>query len=105
MRVIVRNPPVEIPGPEDIVTDHSASIALVASQQRVSASRKLLEPDEMPGGAVYGLDLNPVALAKRLLVDQASRASEKAHQIRANSRSSEMRTFGSFTEFCGSPPC
>jgi arylesterase/paraoxonase len=72
MRVIVRDPPIEIPGPEDIVIDHAASIALVASQQRVSASRKLLEPDEMPGGAVYGLDLNAVPLAKRPLVDQAS---------------------------------
>lgn len=72
VRVIVRDTPIEIPGPEDIVIDHSASIALVASQQRVSASRKLLDPQEMPGGAVYGLDLNTVPLVPRLLVDQDS---------------------------------
>jgi hypothetical protein len=34
MRVIVRDPPIEIPGPEDIVIDHAASIALVADAPR-----------------------------------------------------------------------
>ena len=72
MRVIVRDPPIEIPGPEDIVIDHSASIALVASQQRMLASGKFLDPHEMPSGSVFGLDLNTELLVPRLLVDQAS---------------------------------
>src|SRR5512143_1155932 len=72
MQVIVRDPPIEMPGPEDIVIDHAASVAFVALQQRLSASGKLLNADDMPGGAIFALDLNSEPLAKRLLADQTS---------------------------------
>jgi sugar lactone lactonase YvrE len=70
MQVVIRGR-VEIPGPEDIVIDHAAGIALVASQQRLSVAGKLLGPDEMPGGAIFALDLNREPLASRRLTDQA----------------------------------
>lgn len=71
MQVVVRER-VEIPGPEDIVIDHAAGIAFVASQQRLSATGKILNPDEMPDGAIFALDLTGKPPAKRLLADQAS---------------------------------
>jgi hypothetical protein len=43
MQVIVRGP-VPVPGPEDIVVDHAAAVAFSASQQRKSATGKLLGP-------------------------------------------------------------
>jgi arylesterase/paraoxonase len=70
-QVVVRGR-VEIPGPEDIVIDHSAGMAFVASQQRLSVSGKQLSLDEMPGGSIFGLDLNTESLTKRLLTDQGS---------------------------------
>ncbi len=69
MSVVVRGQ-IEIPGPEDIVIDHAAGVAFVASQQRLSATGKILNPDEMPGGAIFALDLSSKPLAKRLLTDQ-----------------------------------
>jgi hypothetical protein len=72
MRLIVRDPPIEVPGPEDIVIDHAAGIAFVASQLRVSAPGKLLAAKDMPGGSIFALDLIGEPLAKRMLVDQAS---------------------------------
>jgi arylesterase/paraoxonase len=69
MRVVVRGR-VEIPGPEDIVIDHAAGVAFVASQQRLSAKGKLLGPDEMPGGAIFALDLNSDPLVPRGLTNQ-----------------------------------
>ena len=71
MQVVVRGR-VEIPGPEDIVIDHAAGVAFVASQQRLSATGKWLGPDEMPGGAIFALDLNREPLAKRLLTEQTT---------------------------------
>jgi hypothetical protein len=56
MQVIVRGP-VPVPGPEDIVVDHAAAVAFSASQQRRSATGKLLGPADMPGGAIFALDL------------------------------------------------
>lgn len=70
--MIVREPPVEIPGPEDIVIDHAASIAFVASQQRMSSSGKLLSVEDMPGGSLVALNLTQEPPAKRRLVDQNS---------------------------------
>lgn len=65
--------PVEIPGQEDIVIDHAAGIALVASQRRRSATGKIVSnPDKMESGAIFALDLSGTPLAKRLLADQAS---------------------------------
>lgn len=72
LQVIFRDPPIDIPGPEDIVIDHAANIAFVASQQRKSPAGKPLEPDKMPGGSIFALDLIAMPLAKRVLVDQAS---------------------------------
>ena len=73
MQVVIRGR-VEIPGPEDIVIDHAAGIAFVASQQRLSATEKgkgkILSPDEMPGGAIFGLDLNSDPLVPRRLIHQ-----------------------------------
>jgi arylesterase / paraoxonase len=71
MRVIVRGP-VPVPGPEDIVVDRATAVALSASQQRMSVTGKLLGSAEMPGGAIFALDLASEPLAKRLLIDQAS---------------------------------
>lgn len=71
-QVLVRKPEIEIPGPEDIVIDHSASIAFVASQQRIWASGKLRAVEDMPGGSIFALDLTTVPPAKRVLADQAS---------------------------------
>ncbi|MCK7501048.1 MAG: hypothetical protein MZW92_71095 [Comamonadaceae bacterium] len=50
--------------------DHAAGVAFVASQQRLSATGKLLGPDEMPGGAIFALDLNREPLAPRRLTHQ-----------------------------------
>jgi len=72
LKVIVRDPPIDIPGPEDIVIDHAANIAFVASQQRMSAAGKLLQAEDMPGGSVFAVDLSTTPPAKRLLADQAS---------------------------------
>lgn len=69
MQVAVRGR-VEIPGPEDIAIDHAAGIAFVASQQRLSATGKILNPEEMPGGAIFGLDLNRDPLVPRRLIQQ-----------------------------------
>lgn len=69
MQVVVRGR-VGIPGPEDIVIDHAAGIAFVASQQRLSATGKILNPEEMPGGAIFGLDLNRDPLVPRRLIQQ-----------------------------------
>lgn len=69
MQVVVRGQ-VEIPGPEDIVVDHAAGVAFVASQQRLSATGKLLDFDELPGGAIFALDLNHDPLAPRSLTHQ-----------------------------------
>ena len=69
MQVIVRGR-VEIPGPEDIVIDHATGVAFVASQQRLSATGKLLDFDELPGGAIFALDLNHEPLAPRSLTSQ-----------------------------------
>src|SRR4051812_27453230 len=71
MQVIVRGP-VPVPGPEDIVVDHAAAVAFSASQQRKSATGKLLGPADMPSGAIFALDLASEPLAKRLLIDQES---------------------------------
>jgi arylesterase / paraoxonase len=71
MQVIVRGP-VPVPGPEDIVVDHAAVVAFSASQQRKSATGKLLGPADMPSGAIFALDLASEPLAKRLLIDQES---------------------------------
>lgn len=71
-QVIVRDPPIEIPGPEDIVIDHATSIAFVASQQRMSPSGELLKAEDIPGGSIFALDLTGMPLAKRLLADQVS---------------------------------
>jgi len=49
MQVVVRKP-VEIPGPEDIVIDHTAGVAFVASQQRLSPEGKLLGPTKCRRG-------------------------------------------------------
>jgi hypothetical protein len=72
LQVIVRDPPIDIPGPEDIVIDHATSVAFVASQQRMSASGELLKAEDIPGGSIFALDLTGTPLAKRLLADQAS---------------------------------
>jgi arylesterase / paraoxonase len=72
MQVIVRDPPIQVPGPEDIVIDHAADVAFVASQQRMSASGKLLNTDDIPSGSIFALDLKNEPLEKRLLADQAS---------------------------------
>ena len=72
IQVIVCDPPIEVPGPEDIVIDHAASVAFAVSQQRMSMSGELLDADHMPGGSIFALDLNSEPLAKRLLDDQAS---------------------------------
>src|SRR3954451_21699043 len=69
MQVIVRGS-VPVPGPEDIVVDHAAAVAFSASQQRNSATGKLLGPADMPGGAIFALDLASELLTKRLLIDQ-----------------------------------
>jgi arylesterase/paraoxonase len=69
MQVVVRGR-IEIPGPEDIAIDHAAGIAFVASQQRLSATGKLLEVGELPGGAIFALDLNHEPLAPRRLTHQ-----------------------------------
>jgi arylesterase / paraoxonase len=71
MQVIVRGS-VPVPGPEDIVVDHAAAVAFSASQQRKSATGKLLGPADMPSGAIFALDLASEPLAKRLLIDQES---------------------------------
>src|SRR3954447_16701098 len=71
MQVTVRRP-VPVPGPEDIVVDCATAVAFSASQQRMSATGKLLGSAEMPGGAIFALDLASEPLAKRLLTDQAS---------------------------------
>ena len=71
MQVIVRGP-VPVPGPEDIVVDRAAAVAFSVSQQRMSATGKLLGSAEIPGGAIFALDLASEPLAKRLLTDQAS---------------------------------
>ena len=63
MQVIVRGP-VSVPGPEDIVVDRTAAVAFSASQQRMSATGKLLGPAEMPGGAIFTLDLASELLAR-----------------------------------------
>jgi sugar lactone lactonase YvrE len=70
MQVVVRGR-IEIPGPEDIVIDHVAGIAFVASQQRMSASG-MLKPGDIPGGSIFALDLTGTPPAKRLLAKQAS---------------------------------
>ncbi len=70
LSVVVRER-VAIPGPEDIVIDHDAGVAFIASQQRLSATGKILSPEEMPGGAIFALDLNGEPSAKRALTDQA----------------------------------
>ena len=71
--VIVRDPPIEAPGPEDIVIDHEANIAFVASQQRMSDRRRLLGVEEMPGGSIFALDLRrETTLEKRLLANEDS---------------------------------
>jgi arylesterase / paraoxonase len=72
MRLVIDPAPIEIPGPEDIVIDHAARIAFVVSQQRMSASGKLLAADDMPGGSIFALDLTAMPLAKRLLADQGA---------------------------------
>lgn len=70
MRVVVREQ-VEIPGPEDIVVDHAARVAFVASQRRRSTTGKIVSnPDHMEGGAIFALDLGDKPLAKRPLADQ-----------------------------------
>src|SRR3954465_8637614 len=71
MQVIVRGR-VPVPGPEDIVVDHAAAVAFSVSQQRMSATGKLLGSAEIPGGAIFALDLASEPLAKRILTDQAS---------------------------------
>ena len=72
MQVIVRER-VPVPGPEDIVVDRAAAVAFSASQQRMSsATGKLLGFAEIPGGAIFALDLASEPLAKRILTDQAS---------------------------------
>jgi arylesterase/paraoxonase len=72
MQVIVRER-VPVPGPEDIVIDRAAAVAFSASQQRMSsATGKLLGFAEIPGGAIFALDLASEPLAKRILTDQAS---------------------------------
>src|SRR3954469_25823869 len=72
MQVIVRER-VPVPGPEDIVVDRAAAVAFSASQQRMSsATGKLLGFAEIPGGALFALDLASEPLAKRILTDQAS---------------------------------
>ena len=71
MQVIVRGL-VPVPGPEDIVVDRAAAVAFSVSQQRMSATGKLLAPAEMPGGAIFALDLASEPLAKRLLIDHGS---------------------------------
>lgn len=71
MQVVVRGR-VEMPGPEDIAIDHVAGIGFVASQQRRSATRKLLGPEKMPGGAIFALDLNREPLVLRRLMDEAT---------------------------------
>jgi arylesterase/paraoxonase len=70
MQVVVRGR-IEIPGPEDIVIDHAAGVAFAASQQRLSAAGKILNADDMPGGAIFALDLRREPLVKRMLTDQA----------------------------------
>lgn len=67
MQVNVRGR-VDAPGPEDIVIDHTAGVAFVSSEQRRSATGKIVVPG--PGGAIFALDLNGGPLAKRLLTDQ-----------------------------------
>lgn len=69
MQVVVRGR-IEMPGPEDIVIDHAAGIAFVASQQRLSATGKILNSDDMLGGAIFALDLNHDPLALRSLTHQ-----------------------------------
>lgn len=72
MQVVVHER-VKIPGPEDIVIDHAAGIAFVASQRRRSAAEKIVSnPDKMESGAIFALDLSGTLLDKRLLADQAS---------------------------------
>ena len=72
-RVIVRDPPIEVPGPEDILIDHAASIAFVASQQRMSDTGKVLGGDDMPGGSIFALDLSSETTpVKRLLANEDS---------------------------------
>src|SRR3954447_226471 len=56
MQVIVRGS-IPVPGPEDIVVDHARAVAFSASQQRKSATGKLLGSADMPGGAIFALDL------------------------------------------------
>ncbi len=68
-RVIVRESPIRLPGPEDIVVDHAANIAFVAAQRRRSGRRRL-KPHELPGAALYALDLGAAAPVPRLLFDQ-----------------------------------
>ena len=72
LKVIVRDSPIDIPGPEDIVINHAANIAFVASQQRMFVAGKLLHAEDIPGGSVFALDLSATPPAKRLLADQAS---------------------------------
>lgn len=72
LQVILRDPPIDIPGPEDIVIDHAAGVAFVASQRRMSSAGKLLKAEDMPGGSIFALDLTATPLPKRLLIDQAS---------------------------------
>jgi arylesterase / paraoxonase len=70
MQVTVRGR-VEIPGPEDITIDHAAGAAFVSSEQRRSATGKiLLRPEDRPGGSIFSLDLNGEQVVKRVLTDQ-----------------------------------
>lgn len=57
-----------MPGPEDITIDHATGVAFVASQRRMSDGKRL-GVREMPGGAIYALDLSTTPPAERLLID------------------------------------
>ena len=72
MQVTVRGR-VDIPGPEDITIDHEAGVAFVSPQQRRSDKGQLVvDPQKLPGGSIFALDLNGEPLTKRLLVNQES---------------------------------
>lgn len=69
MKVTVRGR-VNIPGPEDIVIDHAAGVAYVSSEQRRSASGKVVSPGR--DGTIFALDLNSEPLAPRPVADEKS---------------------------------
>ena len=69
-QVIVREPPIAIPGPEDIVIDHGTRVAFVASQKRTRAAGGIMRVDEMPGGAIIALGLAETPPPTRVLADQ-----------------------------------